>query len=71
MAGSLTGARLLELSMKRMAKLNIRLSNDILAALRHKASVTGLSMSAIVRDTVEKALDEEERLPASKRPRNS
>jgi predicted DNA-binding protein len=55
--------------MKKMIKLNVRLSNEILATLRRTSSATGLSMSAIVRDTIEKALDEE-RQSVSKRLRN-
>ena len=42
--------------MKRMVRLNVRLPNQIFATLRQKSRAMGLSMSAFVRDSVEKGL---------------
>ena len=43
-----------------MTKLNVQLPNEILDTLRQKSGATGLSMAAIVRNHVEKALDRED-----------
>jgi predicted DNA-binding protein len=52
--------------MKRMVKLNVRLPNHIFATLRQKSRVTGLSMSAIVRNSVEKGLSKLGEQPISR-----
>jgi len=46
--------------VRKMLKLNVRLSDEMLVTLREKSQLTGLSMSAIVGNQVEKALDRED-----------